>query len=99
MVFMYKLESTQDGYLLCCFTVVSFIVILIFSPIVSVNNPLTIDEKKKYRLLSILISFVYVMIVVISMKCSVTELMFPVSWSLTADAVLILMSKVKGGKT
>lgn len=71
---------------------VSAIIIFIFSPKESTNRPLEIKEKKKYRMISIINAALLAIIVAISYRLNISFLFYSTACSLTADAVLIILS-------
>lgn len=67
-------------------------IILRFSPIEDKNKPLDNLEKRKYRKLSIAITLVAVFFIIISFYLSFKPIFYALTWSISADAVLILLT-------
>ena len=68
------------------------LIVLIFSPVESVNNPLTIDEKSKYHRSAVIVSIILLFIMCVSLLINIDVFFYASSESLTADAVLIILS-------
>ena len=68
------------------------LIISIFSPIESSNNPLTKDEKRKYHRNSVIVSIILLIISTIALILRLNVLFYSSAGSLTADAVLIILS-------
>lgn len=92
MLLLYNLKS--DIHILFFFVVIaiSYLVIVLKAPIESENNPLDIYEIRKYRIISIVISTLLTVLSVLSFIFDFKEFAFPISYTLTADAVLLLIS-------
>lgn len=78
-------------YLLIC-NLLSYLVILIRAPIENENNPLEIREIKAYRIISIIVSSILIVLCVVLHLLSLNNYIFPISFAMTADAVLILIT-------
>ena len=78
-------------YLLIC-NLPSYLVILIRTPIENENNPLEISEIKAYRIISIIVSSILIVLCVVLHLLSLNNYIFPISFAMTADAVLILIT-------
>ena len=74
-------------------SVISFIIIIIFSPVENENNPITSDEKIKYKKISIIISFIIVIITGLSFFYNYHYLFYSSAWSISTDAILIILTK------
>lgn len=92
VLLLYMLNFDLAEFILSLSSMVSLIIIFLFSPRESKNRPLESEEKKKYRTLSIIIATVTAIIAVISYRLSISMLFYSTSCSLTADAVLIILS-------
>lgn len=92
MLFLVRIDFNQIETSLCIFSTVSFFIIAVFSPIVSENNPLSPKQKIKYRRYSIIIAFLWLSIMVCTYIFKLDYIFYPVSWSLSVDAVLILLT-------
>ena len=97
MLFHNHVSIGNEKSAIIILSVISFIILFIFAPDESENNPLTAQERKKYRNRSIALSALYLASVTIGCATGCFFLYFPEFWSLTADAVLIILSK-KGGE-
>ncbi len=71
---------------------ISYLIIILKAPIENENNPLDADEIKKYRILSIIISTLLTVLSIITFIFDFKQFAFPISYTLTADAVLLLIS-------
>lgn len=89
---LYLLNFDSTKFVLAIGTIVSFIIIFLFSPRESKNRPLECEEKKKYRIFSIIVGAVTAIIAAISYKLNISLIFYSTSCSLTADAVLIILS-------
>lgn len=71
---------------------IAYIIILIFSPIASPNKPITLTEKKKYKIITMLLSTAIMTAIVLSFcfKCNV--IFYPSSYAMVIDAALMLLS-------
>ncbi len=92
MLILSKIEIFSTDIPFLFISALSYIIILIKAPIESANNPLEIKEKKTYRMISIIISTVLFVLIISFNFINLSELSFPVSYALTADAVLIIIS-------
>lgn len=90
LIFLFKPRALE--FILATGTIVSAIVIFIFSPIENANRPLDIAEKKKYRIISIGITAVAAIAVALSYNMGFHAIFYSFSFSLTADAVMIILS-------
>ncbi len=90
MLFLYNLNTL----ILFFFVIItiSYLIIILKAPIENENNPLDIYEIKKYRILSIIISTLLTVLSMLSFIFDFKEFAFPISYTLTADAVLLLIS-------
>lgn len=94
-VLMLLLYNTEVGsFSLLCFALnaISYLVIFINAPIENENNPLEISEIKAYRIISIIVSSVLIVLCVVLHLLSLNNYIFPISFAMTADAVLILIT-------
>lgn len=92
MLLLYNLEFYSQGLLLMILILISFLIILIKAPIENENNPLEKYELKKYRFLSLILSTVLTILSVLLFYFNFQVLSFSISYALTADAVLLLIS-------
>ncbi len=78
--------------------VISYVFVLLLAPVESANKPLSMNEQKKYRIISFLLTSVYCLAALITLKTGYYHISYVFSWSLTVDAILILLGKIyKGG--
>jgi accessory gene regulator B len=94
--------NSKTIVLACILMAVSVPVILRAAPVEHENNPLSHDEKNKYRKYSIRIIFVSSMFFILSLIYFAKEISFAISWAIFATAVFIVVSKLalnikKGG--
>lgn len=92
MVLIYVFDIPQIETTLAITSLLSLPVILRFSPVESENNPLEDKEKEKYRKLSIIISLILTLAAAISFCLNLKVVFYSVAWSLSADAVLIILT-------
>lgn len=92
MLLLYNIGiCNYSVYLLIC-NLLSYLVVLIKSPIENENNPLEIGEIKTYRLLSIIISSAFIISGIVLHQLGLYNYIFPISFAMAADAVLILIT-------
>lgn len=68
------------------------VILFRFSPVEDKNKPLDNIEKTKYRNLSIIANIIAISLIIISFFLNLREIFYAVAWSLSADAVLILLT-------
>lgn len=95
VLLLYMLNFDLGEFILSISTMVSLIIIFLFSPRESENRPLESEEKRKYRTISIITAAVIAIIATISYRLNISLLFYSTSCSLTADAVLILLSLIR----
>ncbi|KWX85637.1 hypothetical protein AMQ83_23580 [Paenibacillus riograndensis] len=76
----------------CGMMLLATAVIWRLAPIEHRNNPFGDGEKKKYRRISRILSLILVFLYVISIAFFPSEIMFTISWSVFATAVLMLLA-------
>lgn len=99
MTLTYKLSLPKADWVLFFASLASLPVIAVFSPIASDNNPITTEEKIKYKRISVVMSLVYMAITFLALYFHLTVLFYAVSWSLAADAVLMVFTKTRREKS
>lgn len=92
VMLLYMVDMNRIEFVLAIGALVSTIIIFIFSPRENINRPLEDGEKKKYRTVSIIISTITAIVATVSYKLDISFLFYSTSCSLTADAVLIILS-------
>ncbi len=92
ILLLYILDVYLIEFTLAVGVFISTIIIFIFSPRESKNRPLESGEKKKYRVMSIVIATIIALVAAISYRLNISFLFYSSSCSLTADAVLIILS-------
>ncbi len=92
MLLIYHLDISRAASTLIVLSILSFIVILIFSPRENKNKKLDNREKKIYRIVSLVISTILLASSYLSYIGKIDWLFYSLSYSLTADAVMILLS-------
>lgn len=92
LVSLFYFRSVMVDMVLIAASVMALIIIFRFSPIEDKNKPLDDIEKSKYRKLSIAITIMAVLSIIISFSLNLREIFYAVAWSLSADAVLILLT-------
>lgn len=71
---------------------VSFPIIVVCSPVEHKNNPLTIEEKSKYRKISIALLSTFSILDIAFLIWNKQDFSLASSWAISASAVLILLS-------
>lgn len=99
MDFLMKLDFERTEIFLLVAAAVSLGVIFAFSPVESEEKPITAEERKRYRLFAELISMVLFAITAGAYYFKLEPIFYPAAWSLTADAVLIIISKAEALKS
>lgn len=97
MILLYDVDIYEVKTFLCVTAAVSFLLIMIFSPVEHKNKPLSVDERKKYGRISKVIAIILAITVGISMWLNINILFYSSSYALTADAVLLIIA-LKGVK-
>lgn len=81
--------KTLISIILLC---VSFPIIVVCSPVEHKNNPLTIEEKSKYRKISIALLSTFSILDIAFLIWNKQDFSLASSWAISASAVLILLS-------
>ncbi len=92
ILLLYKLNLNLIEFALIMGTFISIIIVFIFSPRESKNRPLENEEKIRYRVRSIVIAVITALIAAVSYRINISTIFYSASCSLTADAVLIILS-------
>lgn len=92
MLLLCNLKFYSQSLLLLILILISYIIILIKAPIENENNPLEKYELKKYRFFSLILSTALTILSVLLFYFNFQVLSFAISYALTADAVLLLIS-------
>ena len=90
---IYNLDYAITRTFLVGLSVIALLPIAIFSPVENINNPLTTDEKKKYRIIAIAAGIVLAAIAGLTYFYNIKCIFYSVSYALAADAVLIIIGK------
>lgn len=93
LLVFYKLSLQQIENALFVISLLSIIPIIFFSPVESINKPLTKAEKKKYKVVAIIIGVSLVTAAFITYFLKINYIFYSISYALTADAVLIILPK------
>lgn len=91
-LFIYIINFENVKIPLMIITLVTPLIVMFFSPVETPNNPLTNEEKKKYHLNTMITSIILLIISCISLITNITSIFYASAGSLTADAVLIILS-------
>lgn len=92
ILLLHKLNLNLIEWALIMGTFISIIIVFIFSPRESKNRPLETGEKIRYRVRSIVIAAITALVAAVSYKLNISSFFYSASCSLTADAVLIIIS-------
>ena len=93
MIMVYYLSIPTTDFILLVLSAISSVVIVIFSPVENENRPLVNGEKYKYKVKSILIMILILNLIEVSISLQINQLFYSSVCSLTADAVLIILSR------
>lgn len=88
---LYELDHENIKIFFLISSCISFLPIAIFSPVENINNPLTVQEKRKYHIIAVIIAASLIAAVLFGYFFTIKNLFYSVSYSLTADAVLIIL--------
>lgn len=101
MILLVQIDIAGIRHVLMASSAVSFVVITLLSPVENANKPLTQEEKKTYRFIAILAAALFTALCAVSFVFGWKELFYSLSWALTVDAVLLILSpkKSKGNRT
>ena len=78
------------------FSILAMVPIFLFAPVESMNNPLTVLERKKYRIISLYLTFFFETISVLLFILQIYTVFYPISYALIIISLLIIISN-KGG--
>lgn len=92
MIFLYLFNQIEIKYGLMITSIISLIIISVFSPVENKNRPLDNEEQNKYRVKAIIIAIIILVVTITAFLLKVNQVFFSASWSLTADAVLIILN-------
>lgn len=92
VLLFYLVNSINIKLIFAAISLTIPLLVLAFSPIESTNNPLTKDEKDKYHRMAVIVSMILLLIMCVALLINVDVLFYASSESLTADAVLIILS-------
>lgn len=92
LVGIYLFRVEEVAIVIELFSTISCVVISIFAPVENKNKMLDKTEKKKYHLVSILLSLLVLVISTIAFLANWYWVFYPSAYSLTATAVMILIS-------
>lgn len=87
---LYKLDYGNTKKILLISSCISLLSIAVFSPVENINNPLTVKEKRKYHIISVVISAALGAVMILGYILNIINLFYAISYALTADAVLII---------
>ena len=76
-------------------SLISYIVLFAFSPLADANKEIDDYEKKKYRNISIIIGSLMLVLTVLLFVINYHSLFISVSFSLIADAILLIIAIMK----
>lgn len=93
LLMLCKLNLPQIENALFIFSLLSIVPIIIFSPVENINKPLTESEKKKFKVVAIIIGLTLLAAVLLTYFLGINYIFYSISYALTADAVLIILSK------
>ena len=91
MLILYNAEFYSQNLLLINLDFLSYLTIIVKAPVENENKPLEKHEIKKYHILSLVTSTIMISFSVLLLLVNARELLFSISYALTADAVLLLI--------
>ena len=92
MLLLYRIDRVEGKWVLYIAALVSVLIISIFSPVEHKNKPLSTDERKKYGIIAVIVAIALVIIMCASLLLNTPILFYSSSYSLTADAVLVILA-------
>lgn len=92
MIFLYLFNQIEIKYGLMITSIISLIIISVFSPVENKNRPLDNEEQNKYRVKAIIIAIIILVVTIAAFLLKVNQIFFSASWALTADAALIILN-------
>lgn len=101
LIYKLSIDFINDATLIVWITaaVMAYIIILIFSPVASPNKPITSDERKKYKIITMLISSVIMTVAILSFYFKWYIAFFQLSYAIIIDSALIILTFLnKGGE-
>lgn len=90
-----KSDLTYANLSMLVMSFISYIAILMFSPLADANKEIDDEEKKKYRRIAIFIGSTMLVVTVLSFITNVSSVFVSVSFSLIADAILLIIAIFK----
>lgn len=92
LLLLFKLNLDLVDMMLLVTSIIASIILFWFSPIEDGNKPLDSTEKSVYRKLSIILTIIAIFAILICFALSIRVIFYAVAWSLSADAVLIILT-------
>lgn len=92
------LERDSFQIIFFCLTVISVILIFILSPIENENKPLSLNEKKVYKIISVIFSLSLLVITYILIVKSVV-ISYSIGMGIIVDSLLAVLAYFKGAKS
>ena len=90
-----KIGLKYLGLIMLVMSFISYIVLFAFSPLADANKEIDDYEKKKYRNISIIIGSLMLVLTVLLFVINYHSLFISVSFSLIADAILLIIAIMK----
>lgn len=91
LLMLFKLNLPQIENALFILSLLSIVPIFIFSPVENINKPLTESEKKKFKVVAIIIGLALLTASLLTYFLKINYIFYSISYALTADAVLIIL--------
>ncbi len=95
LLLLFYSHSVIVDMVLTATSIISSVILFRFSPIEDKNKPLDDIEKGIYRNLSVIATIIAISLIIISFFLNLMEIFYAVAWSLSADAVLILLAIIR----
>ncbi len=92
LLWLFNLNLAIIDMVLIITSIIASIVIFWYSPIEDRNKPLDSTEKRVYRKLSIILTIIAIFAVLICFSLNIRVIFYAIAWSLSADAVLIILT-------
>ncbi len=92
LLLLFNFRLAIVDMLLITVSITASVILFRFSPVEDKNKPLDDIEKIKYRRLSVIVTILAIFLIIISFFLNLRKIFYAVAWSLSADAVLILLT-------
>lgn len=91
LLLLFNLNLALIDMVLVTASIIASVILFRFSPIEDKNKPLDSIEKRAYRRFSIVVIIIAIFAVLIFFLLNIRAIFYAVAWSLSVDAVLIIL--------